>query len=49
MPSTYAHYVLGRDLLRRYSTEVKNVLRNNLKIYQIGLHGSITSLLRRTR
>ncbi len=39
MPSTYAHYVMGRDLLRRYSPEVKDVLRNNLKIYQIGLHG----------
>ncbi len=39
MPSTYAHYVLGRDILRRYSDGVKNVLRNNLKIYQIGLHG----------
>ncbi len=39
MPSTYAHYVLGRDLLRRYSPGVKDVLRNNLKIYQIGLHG----------
>ncbi len=39
MPSTYAHYVLGRDLLRRYSDDVRSVLRNNLKIYQIGLHG----------
>ncbi|MCC8130675.1 MAG: zinc dependent phospholipase C family protein [Oscillospiraceae bacterium] len=39
MPSTYAHYVLGRDLLRQYSDDLKDVLRNNLKIYQIGLHG----------
>lgn len=39
MPSTYAHYVFGRDLLRRYSPEAKDVLRNNLRIYQIGLHG----------
>ena len=39
MPSTYAHYVFGRDLLRRYSDEVRSTLRNNLKIYQIGLHG----------
>lgn len=39
MPSTYAHYVLGRDPLRQYSDDLKDVLRNNLKIYQIGLHG----------
>lgn len=39
MPSTYAHYRLGQDVLARLSGESAEVIKRYKQLYDIGLHG----------
>lgn len=39
MPSTYAHYKFGQDVLLRLPEELQTVIKNHLPLYHIGLHG----------
>lgn len=39
MPSTYAHYKFGQDVLQRLPEELQTVIKNHLPLYNIGLHG----------
>lgn len=39
MPSTYAHYRLGKETLQLLNGEVKKIIEENQELYQIGLHG----------
>lgn len=39
MPSTYAHYVFGREILQRYPEPVRKLAEENPELFQIGLHG----------
>lgn len=39
MPSTYAHYRFGQNVLRKLPEELQTVIDNHLPLYHIGLHG----------
>lgn len=39
MPTTYAHYAFGRDVLQKLNSDLKNTIMNNIDLYNIGLHG----------
>lgn len=39
MPSTYAHYRLGQEVIRSLPDEIKEIIKNNKELYNIGLHG----------
>ncbi|MGN0321176.1 MAG: zinc dependent phospholipase C family protein, partial [Lachnospira sp.] len=39
MPSTYAHYRMGQDVLKRLSGGEKTTVLNYKELYDIGLHG----------
>ena len=39
MPSTYAHYRLGRDVLQRLDPDLRAIAEGHRQLYDIGLHG----------
>ncbi|SHO46657.1 zinc dependent phospholipase C family protein [Anaerocolumna xylanovorans] len=39
MPSTYAHYRLGQEVVRSLPDEMQEIIKNNKELYDIGLHG----------
>lgn len=39
MPSTYAHYRLGQEVAAAMPDRIKELIRNNQELYNIGLHG----------
>ena len=39
MPSTYAHYRLGTDVLRKLDPELRSIAEGHRQLYDIGLHG----------
>ena len=39
MPSTYAHYRLGQEVLDNLSGGIKSTILNHKQLYDIGLHG----------
>lgn len=39
MPSTYAHYRLGCDVLRRLPAHLKKIIEENYDCFALGLHG----------
>ena len=39
MPSTYAHYRLGRDVLERLPDDLGGIAERHRELYDIGLHG----------
>ncbi|MDD3660673.1 MAG: zinc dependent phospholipase C family protein [Lachnospiraceae bacterium] len=39
MPTTYAHYRFGKDVLSQLPSSLQKEIEQNLPLYQIGLHG----------
>ena len=39
MPSTYAHYVFGKNMLKRFPEEIAALAQAHRQLYDIGLHG----------
>lgn len=39
MPSTYAHYRLGQEVLDNLTGGIKSTILNHKELYDIGLHG----------
>lgn len=39
MPTTYAHYTFGQEVLKNLSEDTKNIINNNRELFNIGLHG----------
>ena len=39
MPTTYAHYRMGQQMLPRLEPEVRSCIRRNHHLYDLGLHG----------
>lgn len=39
MPTTYAHYTFGQEVLKDLDDEIKMVINKNIELYNIGLHG----------
>lgn len=39
MPSTYAHYRMGQEVLKQLSCPVREIIMENKELYDIGLHG----------
>ena len=39
MPSTYAHYRFGKDVLKKLPEPVRKVIRKEQRLFRIGLHG----------
>ncbi len=39
MPSTYAHYVFGKQMLERFPRQLAEIARDRRELYDIGLHG----------
>lgn len=39
MPSTYAHYKMGREVSSSLEGEINEIIRSNYQLYMIGLHG----------
>ncbi|MEL7648066.1 MAG: zinc dependent phospholipase C family protein [Sedimentibacter sp.] len=39
MPTTYAHYAFGRDVLQKLDPDFKKTIKKNIDLYNIGLHG----------
>ncbi len=39
MPSTYAHYRMGKDVIRHLNPKERDMIENDLDLYMIGLHG----------
>lgn len=39
MPTTYTHDAFGRETYQKLPEEIKNIIRENKKLYLIGLHG----------
>lgn len=39
MPSTYAHYRFGQEVLRALPEELQGIAKKHLSLYHIGLHG----------
>lgn len=39
MPTTYAHDAFGRETYQKLPEEIRNIVRENKKLYLIGLHG----------
>ena len=39
MPTTYAHFRFGNDLLKVLPDETKKTINKNIELYNIGLHG----------
>ena len=39
MPSTYAHYLFGKEVYKNLGDNIKNMINQNKELYLIGLHG----------
>ncbi len=39
MPSTYAHYRFGKEVLERLDPDLRSVIEAHRELYDIGLHG----------
>lgn len=39
MPTTYAHYRFGKDVLKILPSEIQKIINENIELYNIGLHG----------
>ena len=39
MPSNFAHYLFGQQLLPHLPDYLQEVIRPNIQLYQIGQHG----------
>ncbi|MGN9134971.1 zinc dependent phospholipase C family protein [Clostridium sp. HCP1S3_B4] len=39
MPTTYAHYRFGKDVLNILPSEIQKIINENIELYNIGLHG----------
>ncbi|NYB73833.1 zinc dependent phospholipase C family protein [Sedimentibacter hydroxybenzoicus DSM 7310] len=39
MPTTYAHYTFGQKVLKNLNDEIKNIINENIDLYNTGLHG----------
>ncbi len=39
MPSTYAHFIFGREVLKKQPAEIRELIRSHREPYLIGLHG----------
>ena len=39
MPSTYAHYRIGQEILEKVNEKEKRIIKNNIELFNIGLHG----------
>ena len=39
MPTTYAHYKFGMEVLDKLDGNLKKIIENNIELYNIGLHG----------
>lgn len=39
MPSTYAHYQFGQEVLKELPNDIKKIIIENKELYDIGLHG----------
>lgn len=39
MPTTYAHYKFGMEVLKKLNNNIKKVILDNIELYNIGLHG----------
>ena len=39
MPTTYAHFRFGNDVLKVLPDEMKKTINKNIELYNIGLHG----------
>ena len=39
MPAGYAHYVFGEKVLEQLSPKYKELIKNNIDLYNIGVHG----------
>ncbi len=39
MPSTYAHYKMGKDIINNLSKEHQKVIKSELNLFQVGLQG----------
>ncbi|MCH4005702.1 MAG: zinc dependent phospholipase C family protein [Eubacterium sp.] len=39
MPSTYAHCQLGKEIISRLNPQEREIIKENLHLYQAGLHG----------
>ena len=39
MPSTYAHYLFGKEVYKNLDDNIRNIIDRNKELYLIGLHG----------
>lgn len=39
MPTTYAHYTFGKNVLKNINEEIREKINKNIDLYNIGLHG----------
>lgn len=39
MPTTYAHYTFGKEVLKELKGDLKQIIIENIDLYNIGLHG----------
>lgn len=39
MPATFAHYTFGKRVFKKEKKDVKQIIKDNLQLYWIGLHG----------
>ncbi len=39
MPTTYAHYTFGQEVLKNLDDEIKEIINKNIELFNIGLHG----------
>ena len=39
MPSTYAHYRMGQEVIKQVSAPAHDIIMKHKQLYDIGLHG----------
>lgn len=39
MPSTYAHYRMGQEVIKQVSAPARDIIMKHKQLYDIGLHG----------
>ena len=39
MPTTYAHYTFGKEVLKYLDDEIREIIAENIELYNIGVHG----------
>lgn len=42
MPTTYAHYKFGKEVMSALPRPLQNAIENNRELFDIGLHGRIS-------